>query len=250
MAGSNRANYQSSTYGDGFADIYDDWYRNVTDIGGTVDLITNLAQSHPILELGVGTGRLALPISATGASICGVDSSAAMLDRLAKRDHLGAIDTHRADMAQWLPTGPFGVIFSAYNTFFNLVTLDDQDSCLELVRERLEPGGRFVLEAFVPSTSPDLPSRGVESRHTSDATVLNVTIQEQSSSLVRGQSVEITQAGVTLRPWRILFRTPTELDDCATRHRLTLVDRWEDWRQTPFTDSSDHHVSVYAPIQG
>ena len=118
------------------------------------------------------------------------------------------------------------------------------------VRERLEPWGRIVLEAFVPSTSPDLPSRGVESRHTSDATVLNVTIQEQSSSLVRGQSVEITQAGVTLRPWRILFRTPTELDDCATRHRLTLVDRWEDWRQTPFTDSSDHHVSVYAPIQG
>ena len=55
MAGSNRANYQSSTYGDGFADIYDDWYRNVTDIGGTVDLITNLAQSHTILELGVGT---------------------------------------------------------------------------------------------------------------------------------------------------------------------------------------------------
>ena len=129
------------------------------------------------------------------------------------------------------------------------MTLDDQDSCLELVRERLQPGGRFVLEAFVPSTSPDLPSRGVESRHTSDATVLNVTIQEQSSSLVRGQSVEITQAAVTLRPWRILFRTPTELDDCATRHRLTLVDRWEDWRQTPFTDSSDHHVSVYAPIQ-
>ena len=250
MAHSNTPNYQTSTYGDAFADIYDDWYQNVTDIEGTVDIVTSLAQGQKILELGVGTGRLALPIALTGAAVCGVDSSSAMLDHLAKRDHSHLIETHLMDMASRLPKGPFRVIFCAYNTFFNLTGPNDQESCLELVRERLEPEGRFVLEAFVPSSSADLPTRGTESRHTANATVMNITIREPTSKLIRGQSVEIKETAITLRPWRIRVRTPAELDHVAGRHGLRLLERWEDWRQTPFTNNSDHHVSVYAPIDG
>ena len=248
MALSNTPNYQSSTYGDGFADIYDDWYQDVTDIDGTVEFIMSLAQGKKILELGVGTGRLALPIASTGAPVSGVDSSSAMLDRLARRDRARLVETHLADMAHWLPTGPFQVIFCAYNTFFNLVGSNAQESCLKLVGQRLEPNGRFILEAFVPSNSPDLPTRGIECRHTANTTVMNITIREQTSRLIRGQSVEINEGGITLRPWRIRVRTPSELDNSAGRHGLRLLERWEDWHRTPFTNNSDRHVSVYAPI--
>ena len=249
MAQSNTSNYHSSTYGDGFADIYDDWYQDVTDVESTVAFIVSLAQGKKILELGVGTGRLALPIAATGTPVSGVDSSSAMLDRLAKRDSSRLIETHLADMAHWLPKGRFQVIFCAYNTFFNLIGSNAQESCLKLVEQRLEPNGRFILEAFAPSISPDLPTRGIECRHTANTTVMNITIREQTSRLVRGQSVEINEGGITLRPWRISVRTPRELDDSASRHGLRLLERWEDWHRTPFTNDSARHVSVYGPIR-
>lgn len=243
---SNSVNYLCSTYGDAFADVYDDWYQQVTDVEGTAALISNLSEGLDVLELGVGTGRLALPIAAAGVPITGVDSSSEMLKRLTARDTSGLVTTHLADMASWLPTGPFKLIFCAYNTFFNLVNPDDQEKCLQLVSDRLTPDGLFVLEAFVPSNYPLLPTRAVESRHMTKATVLNITIREKISGVVRGQSVQVGEAGPILRPWRILIKTPDELDQVAARHGLDLVERWQDWHRSPFTSSSDHHVSVYA----
>ncbi|MEG3596342.1 MAG: class I SAM-dependent methyltransferase [Actinomycetota bacterium] len=243
---SNSVNYLCSTYGDAFADVYDDWYQQVTDVDGTAALISSLSEGLDVLELGVGTGRLALPIAAAGIPVTGVDSSSEMLKRLSARDTLGLVTTHLADMASWLPTGPFKIIFCAYNTFFNLVNPDDQEKCLQLVSDRLTPDGLFVLEAFVPSNYSLLPTRGVESRHMTEATVLNITIREKISGVVRGQSVQIGEAGPILRPWRILIKTPDELDQVAARHGLDLVERWQDWHRSPFTSSSDHHVSVYA----
>ncbi|MDP6901485.1 MAG: class I SAM-dependent methyltransferase [Acidimicrobiales bacterium] len=243
---SNSVNYLCSTYGDAFADVYDDWYQQVTDVEGTAALISNLSEGLDVLELGVGTGRLALPIAAAGVPITGVDSSSEMLKRLTARDTSGLVTTHLADMASWLPTGPFKVIFCAYNTFFNLVNPDDQEKCLQLVSDRLTPDGLFVLEAFVPSNYSLLPTRGVESRHMTEATVLNITIREKISGVVRGQSVQVGEAGPILRPWRILIKTPDELDQVAARQGLNLVERWQDWHRSPFTSSSDHHVSVYA----
>ena len=243
---SNSVNYLCSTYGDAFADIYDDWYQQVTDVDGTAAFISNLSEGLDVLELGVGTGRLALPIAAAGVPITGVDSSSEMLKRLTARDTSGLVTTHLADMASWLPTGPFKVIFCAYNTFFNLVDPDDQEKCLQLVSDRLTPDGLFVLEAFVPSNYSLLPTRGVESRHMTEATVLNITIREKISGVVRGQSVQVGEAGPILRPWRILIKTPDELDQVAARQGLNLVERWQDWHRSPFTSSSDHHVSVYA----
>jgi SAM-dependent methyltransferase len=243
---SNSVNYLCSTYGDAFADVYDDWYQQVTDVEGTAALISNLSEGLDVLELGVGTGRLALPIAAAGVPITGVDSSSEMLKRLTARDTSGLVTTHLADMASWLPTGPFKLIFCAYNTFFNLVNPDDQEKCLQLVSDRLTPDGLFVLEAFVPSNYPLLPTRAVESRHMTKATVLNITIREKISGVVRGQSIQVGEAGPILRPWRILIKTPDELDQVAARHGLDLVERWQDWHRSPFTSSSDHHVSVYA----
>ncbi len=246
MEPSNSVNYLSSTYGDAFADVYDDWYEQVTDVAGTVALISQLSEGLEVLELGVGTGRLALPIASRGIPTTGVDSSSEMLDRLHARDTSGLVEAHLANMASWLPAGPFKIIFCAYNTFFNLINATEQDQCVQLVADRLAPDGLFVVEAFVPSNYSLLPTRGVESRHMANATVLNITIREKVSGLVRGQSVQLGKAGPILRPWRILIKTPDELDQIAARHGLKLVQRWQDWNQSAFTSTSDHHVSVYA----
>lgn len=239
-------NYLSSTYGDAFADVYDDWYQQVTDVEGTVSLISDLSQGLDVLELGVGTGRLALPIASKGVPTTGVDSSREMLRRLRVRDTSALVKVHLANMGNWLPTGPFKIIFCAYNTFFNLISPTEQEQCLQLVRDRLTPDGLFIVEAFVPSDLSLLPTRGVESRHLEHSTVLNITIREKISGIVRGQSVELTENGAVLRPWRILIRTPDELDQIAAHQGLKLVERWQDWNRSAFTSTSNHHVSVYA----
>ena len=90
--------YDESTYGDSFADVYDEWYRNVSRIDATVDRLRALGGDGPFLELGVGTGRLALPLAATGASVTGIDTSDAMLDKLAEKDPGGTVKVVRGDM--------------------------------------------------------------------------------------------------------------------------------------------------------
>ena len=242
----NSVSYLCSTYGDSFADVYDDWYQQVTDVDGTANFIAGLSDGLEVLELGVGTGRLALPIARKGIPISGIDASPAMLKRLAIWDSQKLVRPYLADMSDWLPSGPYKVIFCAYNTFFNLVGQGDQEDCLKLVRDRLHPDGFFVLEAFVPSNYSQLPTRGVESRHLSNGAVFNITIRERMSGVIRGQSVELGDSGVVLRPWRVRVRTPDELDQLASDLGFGLVERWQDWYRSPFSSSSDHHISVYA----
>ncbi len=143
--------YDDRSYGDGFADVYDDWYADVTDVDATVGRMLALAgPDGRVLELGVGTGRLALPMAAAGLQVVGVDTSAAMLERLAERDPAGLIDVVCGDMVDDLPDGPFDAALVAYNTIFNLLDEQRQLACFAAVAERLAPGGSFVVEAFVP----------------------------------------------------------------------------------------------------
>src|SRR4051794_26981843 len=110
--------FDDSSYGDAFADVYDDWYGGISDVAATGGTLAALADGRPVLELGVGTGRLAVPLAALGVDVTGIDSSAAMLDVLAGKH--GAVRALRGDMVDDLPTGPFGLAFVAYNTLFNL----------------------------------------------------------------------------------------------------------------------------------
>ena len=153
--------YDASSYGDAFADVYDDWYEGISDVDLTVVELLDLAGSGPVLELGVGTGRIAVPLAeaglAIGVTVVGIDASEAMLARLAWRDPGGLVTPIHGDMRSDLPDGPFGLVFAAYNTLFNLTDEGAQARCFADVADRLRPGGRFVIEAFVPD---DPPPRG------------------------------------------------------------------------------------------
>jgi len=140
--------YGSNSYGDGFADVYDEWYADVTDVGATVARLAELAgPDGNVLELGVGTGRLAVPLADAGLSVTGIDSSTAMLEQLASRDPDGRVVSIAGDMVDDLPAGPFDAALVAYNTLFNLLADGAQQRCFAAVAGRLRPGGRFVVEA-------------------------------------------------------------------------------------------------------
>jgi SAM-dependent methyltransferase len=236
--------FHDSSYGDAFADVYDEWYAGISDVGATVAALSGLADGQRVLELGVGTGRLALPLAATGLDVTGVDSSAAMLDVLAAK--ASAVRAVRGDMVDDLPPGPFGLVFAAYNTFFNLTSATRQQACFASVAARLAPGGMFVLELAVPD--PQRPAGGTVAVRsmTADVVVLSVDVHVPEEQRVDAQLIELSEAGgVRLRPASIRYAAPAELDAMATAAGLELAARWEDFTQAPFVADSAHHVSVY-----
>lgn len=239
--------YDRRSYGDGFADVYDDWYVDVTDIDATVARMVAVAgPGGRVLELGVGTGRLALPMAAAGLQVTGIDASESMLAHLHARDPNGTVDALCGDMVDDLPMGPFDAVLVAYNTIFNLQSDADQARCFSEVAARLRDGGAFVIEAFVPDMST-ADRRDVSVRSVAvDRVVLSVSIGNSDAQRVEGQFVELTEAGgVRLRPWSIRWSTPAQLDAMADRAGLCLESRHSDMSGTPFDDYCPGHVSVY-----
>ena len=242
--------YTDSTYGDAFADIYDDWYPGISDVDTTVNLLDQLADEFtplPVLELGVGTGRLAVPLAARGVHVVGLDASAAMLAKLAENDPARSVTTCFGDMVDDQPAGPFALVFVAYNTFFNLLSEERQRACFAAVAERLVPGGAFVIEAFVPEPQPG-SSVTVRSM-TVDAVVLSVTTHDPVAQTAQGQYISITgTGGVRMRPWAIRYATVEQLDTMARDSGFRLAERWEDAERAPFNADSPRHVTVYRTI--
>jgi len=237
--------YGAESYGDTFADVYDEWYADVSEVDTTVDRITALAAGGRTLELGVGTGRIALPLAARGVPVSGIDASARMVERLRAKAGADRVDVTVGDMAVDLPAGPFAVVFVAYNTLFNLLHKDAQARCIVLVASRLSRHGAFVVEGFVPDEPRPAGTRIDVRSLADDQVVLNVSRHEPDAQRVDGQFVELTESGVRLRPWAIRYSSPAELDEMALSAGLELEHRWADWSETPFTRDSPYHVSVY-----
>lgn len=244
--------YDSTSYGEAFADVYDEWYGDITDVEATVDALARLSAldpSLPIVELGVGTGRLAVPLAdlVHPTPVIGIDSSPAMLRRLAAKPNDHPVEMHLGDMIAELPDGPLGVVYVAFNTFFNLGSRQRQLECFHAVASRLGPAGRFVIEAYVPDDTARTGSH-VELRTMAvDRVVLSVGRYDESTSSAEGQFVELTEhGGVRLRPWSVRYVAPAELDEMASASGLTLTDRWETFAGGAYTADSDRHVSVYA----
>ncbi len=241
--------YDDSSYGDAFADVYDDWYGEISDVDATTAMLKDLAAlsgDRRVLELGVGTGRLAIPLAAAGLEVVGIDSSAAMLSQLAAKPGGELVLTLVGDMAENLPEGPFGVVFVAYNTLFNLPSAERQLACFRAVAARLTRGGSFVVEAFVPDTGAAPESQVSVRSVTADRVVLSVSTSDPADQRAEGQYVDITEsAGVRLRPWSIRWATPDQLDAMAEVAGLTLVERWETFAGAPFGPHSPRHVSLY-----
>ena len=243
--------YDASTYGDRFADVYDDWYGDVTDAAASTERLAELvseAGGGPVLELGIGSGRLALPLARRGIEVHGIDASAAMLHRLRAKPGAEALRLTKGDMADLAldEAPPFAVVFVAFNTFFNLGTADAQRRCMSRVAEMLAPDGFFVLEAFVPRDEDDATGGAVAPRRiTADEVVLSVSQHDRGAQTISGQHVQLTEAGIRLRPWHLRYAGPAELDTMAGTAGLELAWRRAGWDDRPFGPDAGVHVCAY-----
>ena len=241
--------YDTTSYGDGFADVYDDWYADVTDVDATVARMVDVAgRAGRVLELGVGTGRLAIPMASAGLQVVGIDSSPAMLAKLDERTTIDGpnVITVCGDMVDQLPAGPFDACLVAYNTIFNLLDEATQRRCFSEVASRLRPDGCFVVEAIVPDDeAPEGQNVSVRSMSV-DRVVLSVSDHRPSEQRTSGQFVEFTETGgVRLRPWSIRWATPAELDEMAADAGFRVWQRHADMAGAQFHDDAGHHVTVY-----
>jgi SAM-dependent methyltransferase len=207
----------------------------------TVARVGILSGHGRILELGVGTGRLALPMAGAGLDVVGIDASDEMLDALRAKDGANNVHSVLGDMAA-LPFAPtFSLVLVAFNTLFNLVGHDRIEACFVDVERVLLPDGMFVVEAFVPSpTGRGGRRRRVRSRNRDDAVVLTAATRTHHDHLITGSHIEIGPAGIRLRPWKLCYATPAELDAFAGKAGLELATRHGGWHDEPFDRRLDH----------
>jgi len=241
--------YTASSYGDGFADIYDDWYTDISDIDATVNAVAALADGGAVLELGIGTGRLALPLAERGLAVTGIDASPAMLDALRAKPGANLVELVEADMADpGLAGRSYAVAFAAFNTFFNLTDTAAQESCFAAMSACLQPSGHFAIEGFVPPVD-GMSDGGMSVRDiTVDRAVLTISQHDSANQTISGQHVDISEAGIRMRPWMMHYRTPDQLDVAASSAGFVLESRTADWQGTSFDSQSETHVSVYRLI--
>lgn len=243
--------YGPSTYGDRIAAEYDELYGDLFDVDATVSVLAELAGAAPALELGVGTGRVALPLAARGVEVCGIDASEAMVEVLRAKPGGRDLDVAIGDFADFDLGRRFGLVYVVFNTFFGLTSQDDQVRCFECVARHLDDGGRFVLELFVPDVARfDRHQRVGVDRVALDEVELEVSRHDPVHQRISSQRVVIGGRGARLYPVFARYAYPSELDLMARVAGLSLEDRWSDWRRAPFTSDSNHHVSVYARRPG
>lgn len=239
--------YDPSTYGDRIAAIYDEMHEGKLDTEGAVSFLADVAGKGPVLELGIGTGRVAVPLVERGLEVHGIDASEAMVQRMRARPGGDRIAVTLKDFAGVDVDGTFSLVFVVYNTLFALVNQEDQLRCFRNVAARLAPDGIFVIEAFVPDLARfDRYQQRVEAGDVSlDRVHLEVARHDPVNQRIDGQHVIISEAGTRLYPVHLRYAWPSELDLMARLADLRLRERWGGWRREPFTKSSERHISVY-----
>ncbi len=240
------SDYDPTTYGARIAAEYDEMYEGVFDTETAVTRLAELAEGGPVLELGVGTGRLALPLHRLGLAVHGVDASEAMVERLRAKPGGRDLPVTIGDFADVSVPGRFSLVVLAFNTVFALPSQDGQVRCFENAARHLTPGGRFVVEAWVPDLAQFVHGQSVRPRSVGgDQVALVVARHHPVEQRMTTTQVHLSDAGVRLYPANHRYAWPSELDLMGRLAGFRLEHRWTDWRRTPFTEHSTAHVSVY-----
>ena len=236
--------YSHDTYGERVAGVYDDWYSDYDP--QAIDTLAVLAGQGRALELGIGTGRFALPLSAKNIEVHGVDAASSMISRLRSKPGGEQLTVTEGNFADVPVDGEFALVYIVFNTFFALGSQDEQVRCFRNVAKHLVPGGHFVIEAYVPDLTRFVSGQvNWATKVTADEVQLDVGQHEAASQRVISQKVVITEGNVRLFPVQVRYCWPSELDLMAQLAGLRLRERWSNWKREPFTSESGHHISVY-----
>ncbi|MEW6127692.1 MAG: class I SAM-dependent methyltransferase [Acidobacteriota bacterium] len=238
------SNDVNTIYNEVCAAVYDDWFAAFDP--AAIDRLAEFAGTGRALELGIGTGLIALPLARHGVEVCGIDASTAMVARLREKPGGDAISVTMGNFADVGVEGKFSLIFIVYNTLFALQTQKEQVRCFQNVSEHLTDGGVFVVEVFVPNFTffkreQELKVTAV----TSDRVGLKISQHDAVNQRIKSQHLVLINNQVKLFPVEIRYAYPAEMDLMARLAGLQLKHRWSDWQQNPFTSTSAKHISIY-----
>lgn len=236
---------EAARYGETWATIYDDTFAAL-DPSDAVAALRSLAGTGRALELGTGTGRVAIPLAATGVEVHGIEGSEAMIARMRAKPGGEKINVTHADFTHVAVDGEFSVVFVVFSTLFGLPTQDAQVACFRNVAARLAAGGVFVVEAFIPDPTRFNGQQRVQVNRIDPARVeLAVSRHDPVGQRVTSQHVVLGDAGLELYPVDVRYAWPAELDLMAQLAGLRLRERWDNWQRGRFSGGSGKHVSIY-----
>ena len=226
---------------------FDERYADLAEpaiVEPMVDFLVERAGGGAALELGIGTGRIALPLARRGVRVHGIELSEAMVARLRAKPGGEEIRVTIGDFASARVDGTFSLAYLVANTIMNLTTQEEQVACFRNVAAHLEPGGRFVIEVLVPGLRRLPPG---ETFQLFDVSPTHVGFDEydvaRQGLVSHHYWIEDGKAEVFSPPFRYVW--PSELDLMAQLAGMTLRERYAGWKREPFTSESEKHVSVW-----
>ena len=236
--------YSEETYGEHIAGVYDEWYNEFDP--ASIKVLTELARGGQALELGIGTGRIAIPLVNSGVIVHGIDASVSMVAKLHSKPGGESIPVTMGNFADVPVEGQFSLIYVVFNTFYCLLTQEEQIRCFQNVAKHLASDGVFVLEVFVPDMVRFTAGQTMRVTKIGGGEVqLDVSHLELTKQVVDNQHVVLTEQGTRFYPVKIRYVWPAEMDLMARLCQLRLRERWSDWGKSQFTDGSRMHISVY-----
>jgi SAM-dependent methyltransferase len=234
-------------FGERVAERYDESSADMFEpavVDPAVDFLAELAGSGAALELGIGTGRLALPLAQRGIRVHGIDLSEAMVARLRTKPGAEDIEVTIGDFATTRVEGTFSLAYLVFNTIMNLTTQDEQIACFENVAAHLEPGGCFVIEVGVPALQRLPPGETVRAFDIS-ATHLGFDEYDVVSQGLISHHYSVVDGKLELHSVPFRYVWPSELDLMARLAGMRLRERWSGWKREPFASDSRKHVTVW-----
>jgi SAM-dependent methyltransferase len=234
-------------FGEHVAERYDQTSADMFDpakVDPVLDFLAELASDGSALELGIGTGRIALPLAERGIRVHGIDLSEAMVARLRAKPGADQIGVTIGDFATTTVEGRFSVAYLVFNTIMNLTSQDEQVTCFQNVAAHLRPGGCFVIEVGIPDLQRLPPGETVRAFTVTSERLgfdeYDIAAQGLISHhyWIKDGNVEVFTA-----PFRYVW--PAELDLMARLAGMSLRERWSGWKREPFTSDSTQHVSVW-----
>ena len=236
------------TWGSEIAEAYDTIYSEMADpavVDPMVTMLVELAEGGPVLEFAVGTGRVALPLSARGLAVHGIQLSPAMAAECRAKPGSKAVPVTIGDMASTRVPGAFTLVYLVANTIMNVTTQDEQAAVFANAAAHLAPGGCFVVEVIVPQLR-SVPRGEVGRIFTLDPDHVGIETFDDVVGQIAWSHHWMQVDGRLVRhsaPYRYVW--PSELDLMAKLAGLQLRERWETWGRTPFTSESTRQVAVF-----
>ena len=240
--------YGTKTFGKLNAERYDALYEDAmaAETRDSVETLFELAGGGKVLELAIGTGRVALPLAARGLAVSGIEASEEMVAKLREKPGGSAIPVAIGDMAEVRMKGTFDLIYLVFNTIFNLTTQEAQVRCFKNAERHLSAKGLFVVETVVPDFSEYVDGQRMKGSWANvDAARFEIAIQDPVAQTVAFQRIVISEDGTKMAPHFMRYAWPSELDLMAKLAGLERRERWAWWDRSPFTASSKSHVTLY-----